>query len=253
MTPHLLMLLMQDIKGEMIMKNVKSYRTKKMFVMLTMICVLALTAALGIYFGFIKNNTSLKLVPVSYSYVIDIDNPSEISGHVDLVFVGRVEKQKDVVYENIFDRETENGTKTTGTPYTNYDITVLENLKGNLKSNETVPILKEGGVSMDGKHLILGEGDFMPKKGDVCVFFISVQEDGTLLLPGKNFSVKIMESSLTEQAIQKKSFTQVQQEAENERMEIVKSDVYQKMLAACKNEIPYERERYAVPAELIEK
>lgn len=163
------------------------------------------------------------------------------------------EKQKDVVYENVFDYETENGTKAAGTPYTNYDITVLENLKGNLKKNETIPVLKEGGVSMDGKHLILGEGDFMPQEGDVCVFFISVQADGTLLLPGKNFSVKVMESSLTEKAIQKMSVAQVQQESQDEKKEIMKSGVYQKMLAACENEIPYEREWYTVSAELIEK
>lgn len=233
------------------MKSIKSYRTQKIFVIITMICVLAVTAALGIYYGVIKNITFLKHDPVSYSYVIDIDNPKEVAGHVDLVFVGRVESQKDVVYEDVFNRETENGIKATGTPYTNYDITVLENLKGELKSNKTIPILKEGGVSMDGKHLILGEGDFMPEEGDVCVFFISVQEDGTLLLPGKNFSVKIMESSLTEKANQKKSLTQVQQEAQNERMEIMKSDVYQEMSAACENETPYERERYKVPQELI--
>lgn len=244
---------MQDIKEETIVKMIKSRRTKKIIVILTMICVLALTAALGIYFGVIKKNDSLTLDPVSYSYVIDIENPSEVAGHVDLVFVGRVEKQKDVVYENVFDRETENGTKAAGTPYTNYDIIVLENLKGNLKKNETIPVLKEGGVSMDGKHLILGEGDFMPQEGDVCVFFISVQADGTLLLPGKNFSVKVMESSLTEKAIQKMSVAQVQQESQDEKKEIMKSGVYQKMLAACENEIPYERERYTVPAELIEK
>lgn len=229
----------------------KSYRTKKKFVIVAMICILALMAVLGIYFGVIKKNNPLKLDPISYSYVIDIDNPREVAGHVDFVFVGRVEKQKDVVYEDVFDRETEDGIQSTGIPYTNYDITVLENIKGDLKINETIPILKEGGVSMDGKRLILGEGDFMPKEGEVCVFFISVQEDGTLLLPGKNFSIKIMESSLTKKAVQKKSLAQVQQESQNEMQQITKSDVYQEMLAACKNEIPYERERYTAPAELI--
>ncbi|MDR2526235.1 MAG: hypothetical protein LBC83_08685 [Oscillospiraceae bacterium] len=225
----------------------KLSRSKKIAIV-TAACLVVSMTAFGLY---LELANKLPLAPILYDYIIDINDPSAVAGHVDYVFVGRVELQNKTIYENVFERETEDGTETVGFPYTNYDITVLENLKGNLKLNEKVPVLKEGGVSIGNKALVLGEGDFLPEEGDICVFFVSAQKNGTLLLPGKNFNVKITESSLTEKKAKNKSAAQIQKLAQDEEKTIKDSSIYQKLVDACKNETPFERTRYAAPAEML--
>jgi hypothetical protein len=115
-----------------------------------------------------------------------------------------------------------------------------------LKINETIPISKEGGISINGKSLVLEEGDFLPEAGDVCVFFVSAQKDGTLLLPGKSFTVKVTELA----AKQSPAFVQQAQQAEIESIEA--SPIYQQMVEACENEISFDRQRYTAAPELLE-
>ncbi|MDR1630021.1 MAG: hypothetical protein LBS36_07405 [Oscillospiraceae bacterium] len=232
--------------------KIKATSAKKKVFFIAMACVLVLTSVVGLYFGITKRNSPLTLSETFISYVIDIDNPSEVAGFADYVFVGRVEKRHNAKYEDIAIRWIDKGPRIVGWPYTNYDVTVLENLKGSLKRNETVSVLKDGGISPDRQYLILAEGDFMPEEGDVCAFFVSAKQDGTLSISGKNGNIKIAKSSLTEKAVQKMSSEQMRQATQNELEEIKGSSVYQTMAVACENEIPFERERHTVPMELLE-
>ena len=229
--------------------TIKSFRAKKKAFIIAMACVLVCAAAAGIYFGKMKHPSPSNTLA---EYAIDINNPSAVAGHVDYVFIGRVMKQNETQYENISTRETEEGSETVGKPYTSYDIAVLKNIKGNLKTNETISFRKEGGISMDGKYLILQEGDFLPEAGDVCIFYVSAQKDGSLLLPGKNFSIKLTASKLIDKLTQTMTDTQLQQAVQAELKAIAALPVYQELVKACKNEIPYERERFTAPAELLE-
>jgi len=227
--------------------KIKSFsKKKKVIAMVAVAFVLTLTVAFGIY---LVTSNRIPIAKTLYSHVIDINNPRELAGFADYVFVGRVEKQNGVVYENVYDRETEEGFETVGSPYTWYDVTVLENLKGELKINKTIPIPKEGGITMNGKHFILGDGGSMPEVGDVLIIYASAGEDGDLLINGNE---KIMESKLTEKAVQKKNSVQIQQAAQAELNSIENSPVYQSILEACENEVPHERDRYTAPAELLE-
>jgi hypothetical protein len=184
--------------------------------------------------------------------VIDIDDPREVSGFVDFVFVGKVEKENGIKYEAVYNRETVSGAKTTGNPYTGYDITVMENVKGDLKTNDTMLFWKSGGLSMDGKYITLQEEDFLPEAGQVYMFYANAWEDGTLRILGKGGNVQLAESRPAQQTTGQGNSALVQQAAQNERNSVAQSPLYQELVEACENEIPYQRERFTAPAALLE-
>src|SRR5690606_8977690 len=77
-----------------------------------------------------------KDIPIIYgeaSFMINVDEPREIAGWGDYVFVAKIEEELRTEYSNI--RENENGTKV-GKPYTVYSITVTDNLKGKIQKNK---------------------------------------------------------------------------------------------------------------------
>lgn len=106
---------------------------KKKAIIVTMACVLVCAASVGIYFGVAAPSKTPSIVYSHPSYAINVDDPRAVSGFVDFVFVGKVEKQNDTRYEFVSNHETREEKKTSGLPYTGYDIVVLENIKGNLK------------------------------------------------------------------------------------------------------------------------
>lgn len=209
---------------------------KKTIIIVVAASVLVATVIFGLYHG-----SRIPFTQVKHSYVIDITNPRELAGFADYVFVGRVEKQNEVVYEDVFDRETEGGLVTVGTPHTGFDVTILENEKGNLVLDQTISLWKEGGLSIDGKVRIVAEEDTWPEAGDVYMFYASVRKDGNLLV---NHNFKLADS--------KKSSTPTPQAAQSEQKAIANSSTYQEMVAACKNEVPFERERFTAAPELLE-
>jgi hypothetical protein len=223
---------------------------KKKAIVITFACILLCATVLSISFG--NSNKELPIVTSDADYLIDIDNPSVVAGFVDFVFVGKVEKQNGVKYESVSTRETENGSKTSGRPYTSYDITVLENLKGNLKPNDTLVLWKAGGISMDGKYISIEEDDFLPSAGDVCVFYATAEEDGSLHILGKNGNIKLAESKLKNNTIGVQSAEQEPQSAQTALNSVAQSPLYQELVEACENEIPYQRERFTAPAALLE-
>ena len=78
------------------------------------------------------------------------------------MFVARVESELRTEYTNL--RQNEDGT-ITGKPYTVYSITVLENIKGELRKNEPIEFFKHGGVNYDGLSISLLEGDQLLESG----------------------------------------------------------------------------------------
>ncbi len=183
-----------------------------------------------------EDATSLPLAPIIRDYVIDINNPAEVAGFSDYVFVGVVAKKGETDYTvNGYDPVDVEQFGLEGDPYTPYEITVLENLKGNLKIGATVSVLKAGGPTADGKYLDLEEGDFMPEEGQTLILFIDVRSDGALIICcGKN-NPKLLEAA-------------------DAGADYKALDVYKTIVAACENEIPFpvEMERYTAPAEYLE-
>lgn len=118
--------------------------------------VIAASLALGI-FGpnyFLNNPPENPIIrTMETNTVIDIYNPREVVGFSDNVFLGKVIKQV--------------GTKSlNGYPETQFEVEVLDNIKGELKG--TIKVNQQGGY--DGEYLILMEDDKLLVEGQTYLF-----------------------------------------------------------------------------------
>lgn len=173
------------------MKKVK-YRTY--FMCLGFVCLLL---AFGLIFhigGKSKPITANDKIPISRvagSFIIDVYNQRELIGSADYVFVGEVISKDGYDYRDpvTIDRDGEMVTLTS--PYTNYTVQVLENIKGNLRTDTSIPIAKDGGLSEDGSCYVLYENDEFPAEKELYIFYAYAQQDGSLLLAGPNSNIKI--------------------------------------------------------------
>ena len=116
----------------------------------------------------------LPIERIAGSYYVDIYDPVALTSSADYAFVGNVVKNNGCEYED--------GER----PYTNYDIRVIKNLKGELRTDIDIPITKRGGISVDGSCYEVYEDDLLPKEGDVCIFTAYGTEEGELAVIGAN-------------------------------------------------------------------
>ena len=110
-------------------------------------------------------------------YLFDPDDKKLMSGYSDYIAVAVVSNIVGTSYGNVkihFD-----GT-VTGTPYTNYKIKIIRNIKGQLKSDCSVPLVEFGGISIDGKYM---ENTFtLLEQGKCYVLYLTAAENGALYL-----------------------------------------------------------------------
>lgn len=128
------------------------------------------------------------------SFSVDVNDPAATVGDADYVFVARVDSQDGTVHKNLVTIETEDGAEEASDPYTNFHVTVIENIKGELKTGESIPLQKAGGMTEDGATLVLYEDDALPAVGGAYVFLAYAQEDGSLLVAGPNSSLAVERS-----------------------------------------------------------
>lgn len=135
------------------------------------------------------------VIPISRiqgTFVINVDDQRELAAFADYVFVGEVLKNEGYEYRNPVAMEDGNGNEIMrGSPYTNYTVKVLENIKGNLIMDKGIPIVKEGGLSEDGSCYEMFEDDELPVEKEIYIFYAYAQKDGSLLLSGPNSNIKI--------------------------------------------------------------
>lgn len=113
---------------------------------------------------FNKNNPSENptIRTIEIDYVIDIHNPKAVVNFADNIFVGKVVKQLNTTMNNY--------------PETQFEISVLESIKGNL--NEVEFINQIGGY--EGKDLVLLENDELLKENNIYLFAtINSEENDT--------------------------------------------------------------------------
>jgi hypothetical protein len=171
------------------------------------------------------NISELPIQPMRGSFVIDVNNKKETVGLSDYVFVGKVVSNKGTIYKDIVTMEDENGKpKDVGSPYTNYTIEVIDNIKGKLRKNSPFEILKQGGVTQDNKAIYVFENDTLPEEGKYYIFLGYAQKDGSILISGPNSNTLLNAS---------------------DKQDIVSSAVYKAYKDAFQNQITkVQRERY---------
>lgn len=169
--------------------------------------------------------SKLPVEMVQADFAIDVSDPREVVGFADYYFIADVESAEPVKENGL--SEAIKSESTGALPYTAIRATVLQNIKGTLPTDKPINFYKAGGVSTDGKTLMLYANDTLPEVGNIYAFTAVAQADGSLLVSGSNSNVQI--------------------------------DTDQKMIAGAsflseyeenyKNEITYERERFSYKGE----
>ena len=107
-------------------------------------------------------------------YAFDPDDLFALSGFSDHIAVAYVREVKGTVYQNV--RMDEGTLK--GTPYTSYEVRILKNIKGALKTDVTVPLLQYGGVTIDGARVAYISA--LLEQNRSYVLYLTSEPDGNL-------------------------------------------------------------------------
>ncbi len=116
-------------------------------------------------------------------WAFDISDERKLAGFADYVFIAEV---KEVVGTGYTDAEWYDGFKFYAFPFTKYEIRVIENLKGELRTDVNIPLFKGDGVMPIGKKSTLYGGDMLPDKGECYIFLCKCDEDGELWVGNGN-------------------------------------------------------------------
>ena len=129
-------------------------------------------------------NSEYKRPVVCVDWAFDINDKRKVAGFSDYVFVAEVKKVVGTGYTGV---EFYDGFDMDAQPYTQYEIRVLENIKGELITYKDIPMKKHDGVEAFGKKgafigdwVSLLEGDRLPDEGECYIFLCRTDEDGEL-------------------------------------------------------------------------
>jgi len=176
------------------MLRIETFCIRYGVLILTSTLLLTLSGVLVACVGSASNEETVEDIPIIESeplYAIDTDNPAALVGDADYVFVGFVESMEGTEYRYPAEHYGENGELIkTSTPFTNYNVRVLKNIKGNLML-DTIPLQKFGGLTEDGKGLDLAGTDTLPQVEEVYIFVAYAQHDGSLLVGGEHSNLPI--------------------------------------------------------------
>lgn len=116
-------------------------------------------------------------------YLFDTSNIYQLTGYVDYVFVANIEELIGTTYRDVYCYPDGS---VSASPFTNYKIKVLYNIKGNLDVNSSIPVSKYGGVNYDQKSISCSVSD-LPEVGKTYVLFGYADENGEIYLePSSN-------------------------------------------------------------------
>ena len=136
-----------------------------------------------------ENYEELPIADIIVDYAFNPNDLNIYAGFVDYIFVGRVEEVTGVTYNDAellyMDFPI---ARITAFPITGYKVTVLENIKGELKRDITIN--QGSGPSANGKQMEITAGEIM-KENDVRIFLMNTDTDGELYVSTKSGAVKL--------------------------------------------------------------
>lgn len=203
----------------------KAQIKSKDIIISVLVAAVAVVAAIILFQSINKGTREIPTAYLRATYAIDYNNLEEVVGDADYVFVGTISSKENTVYKNPVEIVDEEGkVSEEAIPYTNYTVDVVENIKGNLTTEETIPIQKTGGLSKDKSEYVIYEGDELPVVGQTYIFFTYAQPDGSLLLSGPVSNIGLKEKNVD-------AFDS--------------TTAYKEVVEAYKNQMETERQRYA--------
>lgn len=141
------------------------------------IVLTVLTVGAVVWYFHTPSPQKLEKLPISSVtsfYIYDTTSDRETVGASDYVFVGALGAFEGYTYEQDL-------------PYTEYEINVLQNLKGELPTDRPVSLKIAGGLDKSRQYTVVVDGDYpIPEKGKQYVFAAGVDRDGKLLVNAPN-------------------------------------------------------------------
>lgn len=166
-------------------------------------------------------------------------------GFMSYVFVGKVEKLVGTTYTDV---SIDIFGKVSATAWTNYEITVLGNIKGNLKTGITLNIREGAGFDFNSEILQMNTVDTLPNEGLIYIFCAFADEDGELYISCHESNIILGESC--EEDIQKALSGKIVENYE-ENPVIYTINEYQKAEAKHDNSVAGDSVRYTAKAEYL--
>ncbi|NJP40685.1 hypothetical protein HCH52_06420 [Oscillospiraceae bacterium HV4-5-C5C] len=161
-------------------EHMKRRKTNTGLILIFVLILLLMVAGAGVQFL-----AGSKAIPVDYldaSYSINVEDPRALMGDADYCIVARVTKLLGTDYRWPSDLEG----KTVTAPYTQYEVTIVQSIKGDLPEGTALDLYKSGGIAEDGSCYYLYNDDYLPAVGSTAVFFLYGQaDDGSLLASGQ--------------------------------------------------------------------
>lgn len=124
----------------------------------------------------------------TFCYAYNPDDKRELSGAADYISVAYIKECSGTSYQNV----KADGFKIRGNPFTNFEIEIYRNIKGELDTDKAVPFLMYGGVSIDKKFL--SNPTPFPPKGRCCIMYSRLGEDNRLYI-SKTFTLDAADRS----------------------------------------------------------
>jgi len=176
----------------MLKKRTKNKYIIEIFILSTIIAIVCILNYTN------KNEKpSIPTYSIHGSFMVDVDNSKEVVGDADYVFMGKVVEQTGTIYKNKIPIEQENGDVLyIGSAYTNYTVSVIENIKNELVTDKNISISKAGGLREDFSAYDIFEDDVLPEVGKTYIFIAYAQDDGSLLVSGPYSNILITNKNL---------------------------------------------------------
>lgn len=187
----------------------------------------AMVAAIATSFGVVKmnSNKAKQVAEIRATYAYNVDDVSSRVGFSDYVFVGEIIENVGTEYRHYAKDDNGNIIDGTGSPYTEFRVKIIDNVKGELVGYDEITVYQAGGLSENKEFNLVYEGDELMQEGNTYIIETSVQPDGTLLASGAKNNTKINVNS---------------------RSGLDENQQYQAYLIDADNAVEYERERFEI-------
>lgn len=172
-----------------------------------------------------KQTDSQNTEKIEPSHAISIENPSIRIGFADYVFVGEIVDIVGTEYRHHVIDDKGQVIEGTGSPYTEFRVKIVENIKGDLEADREITVFQAGGVAENSNTIVVYEGYDLMEEENIYIIETSVQSDGTLLTSGPSSSVKINV---------------------NNKSDLFKNEKYKSYLKYAENQIEFERIRFEI-------
>lgn len=175
----------------------------------------------------------------------DWNDKAKHVGYMNYVFIGKVERLVGTTYTDV--RINTLG-KVSATPWTNYEVTVLGNIKGNLKTGIKLNIRENIGFDYNSAILQMGTVEALPKEGLIYIFCAFADENGEIYISCHESNIALGENC--EEDIQR-ALSGEKAKTYEENPVIYTINEYQEAEKKYDNSVAGDRVRYTAKAEYL--